>query len=348
MSWERFDSHQKSILSYILTVLTILGVLFGVWTSIWEIRIRQATKHLGTICQDADKMGYFVADVPAWWRRIFLYVPRVPYPEVPTISSMIKAGDLSYFDCGMFDCEYESDASVSWRSVFEAYFLARVWAEQLGQDDVQSGASFASDMLRGHRHTHRSSADAAARYAVWLTKERFESQRMNGSLTGPVLTTSVLRHPKIGDIEHIEPHFLYYAWDIKPSTLTMVVDISTSIKLQNSLGTSLVGPILVRSAKPLPVLNLILPGMKHGETKNYPSYSKVSHAQDSVLTPEVDGSSEGITEYGQPVVHDGLTTSTCDDGDHQNAPVAVIQGSPMLEQSANELAALSNILGIEL
>ncbi|KAK6407314.1 hypothetical protein LTR95_018558, partial [Oleoguttula sp. CCFEE 5521] len=146
--------------------LTILGVLFGVWTSIWEIRIGQATKHLGTICRDADKVGYLVADVPAWWRRFFLHVRRVPHPEVPTISSMIKAGDLGYFDCGMFDCEYEGDGSVSWRSVFEAYLRARVWAEELAKDDMQHGQSTTGDLLSGHMHTDHSKADDAARYAV--------------------------------------------------------------------------------------------------------------------------------------------------------------------------------------
>ncbi|KAK6414928.1 hypothetical protein LTR95_017658 [Oleoguttula sp. CCFEE 5521] len=61
----------------------------------------------------------------------------------------------------------------------------------------------------------------------------------------------------------------------------------------------------------------------------------------------VDGSSEGTTIYGQPTVHEGVTTITYDNADHRGGPLAVVQGSPMVESSADELAALSIVLGIE-
>ncbi|KAK6421719.1 hypothetical protein LTR95_016773 [Oleoguttula sp. CCFEE 5521] len=280
---------------------------------------------------------------------------------------MIKAGDRGHFDCGMFDCEYEGDASVSWRPVFEAYLRARVWAERLRQDDVQPGISVAGDLLRVRTHRHRSEADDSARYAVWLIKQTFEGRRMYGwkftiekylqRIVGSSPETSVIRCPKISDIEHIEPQLLYYAWDVRTPVSTTIANgrkgkMSGLGHVENGVGphlaSPLIGPVLVHSAKPLPLQNLMVCQVNQEKTGLGLSHGRLSHMQAPAFWPAVDGSSESVAMYGQPTVHELATTSICDDRDHQTAPVAVVQGSPLLEVSADELAALSIILGVEL
>ena len=87
MPSDQFDE-SNTIISYVNTVVTLLGVIWALWTAAWHLNFNHTTKHLGSICQDEDLMGWFVAKLLGWWTRIFpFHIRRVPIPQVPGIST---------------------------------------------------------------------------------------------------------------------------------------------------------------------------------------------------------------------------------------------------------------------
>jgi len=127
MSLAVFDE-SNTVLSYINTIVTLLGVIWALWTAAWHLNLTHATKHLGSICQDKDVMGWFVAQLPGWWTRIFPFgMRRVPFPRVPGISTLIKAGDSGVFTSSLFDSIRHSRKQVSWIPIYEAFFIEAAW-----------------------------------------------------------------------------------------------------------------------------------------------------------------------------------------------------------------------------
>jgi hypothetical protein len=118
-----------SILAYINTVVTLLGVIYGVWTATWHLNRNRATKHLGSLCQDKDAMGFFVAKIPSEWRRIFpFFICKVPIPRIPSLYAFLAAGDDGVFTSSIFDSISSNQDNVSWRPFYEAFFLEYAWA----------------------------------------------------------------------------------------------------------------------------------------------------------------------------------------------------------------------------
>jgi len=124
-----------SIIHYTSAVLAVAGGLWGLWTAAWRLNFWIVTDHLGPVCRDKQEMGLFVAKVPSWgWWFLPFFLPfypgRTAKPRVPTVSALIKAGDAGVFTSSMFDYMRHNPQTVSWRSLYEAYFYERAWAAE--------------------------------------------------------------------------------------------------------------------------------------------------------------------------------------------------------------------------
>jgi hypothetical protein len=118
----------NTILSYVNTIVTLLGVIWALWTAAWHLNLKRATKHLGSICQDEDLMGWFVAQLPGWWTQIFPFgMRRVPLPRVPGISTLLEAGDAGVFTSSLFDSIRHGRKQVSWIPIYETFFIEAAW-----------------------------------------------------------------------------------------------------------------------------------------------------------------------------------------------------------------------------
>jgi hypothetical protein len=149
-SEEKFNV-SNAALSYVNTVVTLLGVIWAVWTAAWHLSVLRATKHLGSICRDKDQMGIFVVQGPRWWWAIFpfLGVPRLSLPTVPRVSALIEAGDDGIFTSSMFNSILPDRRKVTWNAIYERFFVECVWCLLLPDGpDVQTLQSRAWDPYR--------------------------------------------------------------------------------------------------------------------------------------------------------------------------------------------------------
>ena len=121
-------NESNTVLNYVNTVVTLIGVIFGVWATIYHFNFKRATKHLGSICQDKDSMGWFVAHVPEWRAWIFpFYMRKVPIPRVPYIFTLLLAGEEGIFTSSLFDSIRDGARQVSWVPIYETFFVEAAW-----------------------------------------------------------------------------------------------------------------------------------------------------------------------------------------------------------------------------
>ena len=125
---DRFNT-SNTVLGYINTVVTILGVIWAVWTAAWHLAVTRATKHLGSVCRDEDLMGFFVVKAPSrWWALLpFFGVPRASVPVIPSVSALIMAADDGIFTSSMFNSILPDRRKVSWNAVYERFFIEHAW-----------------------------------------------------------------------------------------------------------------------------------------------------------------------------------------------------------------------------
>jgi hypothetical protein len=118
------------ILGAVASIFAILGVPVGIWMAQWELNYRIATGHLGPLCTDEDKMGYFVAKLCCKWfyRLRPVRIPKVPPPRLPTITALIEAGDEGWFTSAIFNSISPNHAEVSWKPLYEAFFCEYIWS----------------------------------------------------------------------------------------------------------------------------------------------------------------------------------------------------------------------------
>ena len=143
-SEERFNV-SNTALSYVNTVVTLLGVIWAVWTAAWHLSVQRATKHLGPICRDKDLMGFFVVKAPRWWWAIFPFfgIPRVDIPLIPSVSALIEAGDDGVFTSSMFNSILPDRRKISWNAVYERFFVEYAW--KLAQSGLNGAAPLRRD-----------------------------------------------------------------------------------------------------------------------------------------------------------------------------------------------------------
>jgi len=162
----------------------------------WEINFRWATKHLAVTCQDEDKMGYFVAKVPAkWhWQWFFPFLIRrpVPLPVVTTVSGLIKAGDEGVFTCSMFDsvANKTSEVAVSWKPIYEAFLRECVWAVQ--QQCLKGFTSFRNPLTANAQSKYMDRYKESAEFAVWRIKREAEGKRNNKASPSEPLSSDAI------------------------------------------------------------------------------------------------------------------------------------------------------------
>ncbi|KAJ5319955.1 hypothetical protein N7508_000238 [Penicillium antarcticum] len=122
MPWPRFGD-VKSVFDLVATILTILGVWYGVFKAQWQLSLRRSTGRLGNVCCDKEQMGYFYPEVPSRKRQIFpFFIKDSKIPTIPTVAWIMKAGDEGVFTSSMFNWITRRQAQVSWRPLYESLF----------------------------------------------------------------------------------------------------------------------------------------------------------------------------------------------------------------------------------
>ena len=91
-----------AIVTLIITILTFISFLCGVWKYWWEVAQAAATKDISRACEDSDEIGYFTTFVPRWQICPFC-ITRLESPRIPSLWSIIKLGDLGLFTASIMD-----------------------------------------------------------------------------------------------------------------------------------------------------------------------------------------------------------------------------------------------------
>src|SRR2546423_14480045 len=107
MSWHAFEIPT--------TVLALILGLAGFFTFFYNRALRAWELDIGKICRNDREMKYFVVKSPGWWPwpSGVDWNPTKP-PLVPSIGSLIRAGDNIRFSSAAFDLMKPSHNSVAW------------------------------------------------------------------------------------------------------------------------------------------------------------------------------------------------------------------------------------------
>ncbi|KAK7221320.1 hypothetical protein V2G26_009323 [Clonostachys chloroleuca] len=226
-----------SVFTYLGAVLTVLGVIYGVWTAQWELNRRRATNHLGPVCQDQDEMGSFVVDIPQQRRRLWpFFIRRVPKPLLPTLSAIMTAGDNGMFTSSMFEWIPFVPAEqrhITWIAFYESMFREYTWYQEWPR---QGGMQL--DIATFNRDDAKYLGKIMDRSAldVWKAKRKAEGKcyktfRYSFLLFTDWLRTTCQQLPWLGtwfeklpmappvlsqlhkmNPDDMDPHLMYYSW----------------------------------------------------------------------------------------------------------------------------------------
>lgn len=173
MSWSAY-THAEGIIQ--LAVL-IIGLCRGVY----QLSLYNATRHLGLALQNEDEVGYFIAK-PHWSHWLFpLYIPTVRTPRIPTLRSIIRAGDEGIFTSGMIhriaprqDSITENHFTVSWKPIYQAFFQEYVWA----MDQYQPNSFAPLKKVLNREGKELGKYNEKAEHDVWKAKRIAEGRRV--------------------------------------------------------------------------------------------------------------------------------------------------------------------------
>ena len=123
-------------------------VVVGVPVAFYQANSRWATRHLSDSAMDKDEMGYFVTEVGPLWQTVLwllgpffgrllgwlirwlfgvFYIPTVEVPGVPSVGTLIRAGDDGVISSAMLGGTTSKDPNVSWVPVYESFFREYEW-----------------------------------------------------------------------------------------------------------------------------------------------------------------------------------------------------------------------------
>jgi len=172
---------EKYYAEFVVVIITICGVIYGVWASRWELNINAATKHLGLTCQDDNEMGYFLPNFPPFWKHYFWWfwpLSAIPPPKIPSLADIIKAGDDGIFTSGMIDNLKSEPLNVSWKPIYEAVFREYAWALDQERDKEKAKALGNLRRIGGIEDQDIKRYRKWARYDVWKTKRVVRGARL--------------------------------------------------------------------------------------------------------------------------------------------------------------------------
>ncbi|KAH9214573.1 hypothetical protein DL95DRAFT_503071 [Leptodontidium sp. 2 PMI_412] len=113
------------------SLLAAVGILFGVFKYAIERHRKASVEEVGAITLDEQRMGYFAVKIPnRLWAFVFWVHKTAKPPELPTLSTIFKAGEGLIFTSSMFD-GIKTPAGgdvVGWICLYEAFFDELAWS----------------------------------------------------------------------------------------------------------------------------------------------------------------------------------------------------------------------------
>ncbi|PKK44899.1 hypothetical protein CI102_11874 [Trichoderma harzianum] len=253
----------ESVIGWVASFFTVAGVIYGVWAAQWVLRLRRSTAHLGSVCQDEEEMGCFVADIPGERRRLWpFFIGKTPKPRLPTVSSIMRAGDYGVFTSAMFEWVPYNRRHVTWRPLYEAFFEECIWAQEWPVKSCTPQWNLEGLDLRSIRYVTQ--ILDAAKEKVWskMYRPKFQCiahiQFRLFSFLSAVGLSKLYPHRitlKEDEVQTIDRHLLYYPWTL----------IKNGKGYTNRIGSfKPVGPILISSHIELETLEI------NGATRHFP------------------------------------------------------------------------------
>jgi hypothetical protein len=142
-----------AIVQAFAAVLASLSIVLGVLKWIWVQQLHNAIKSVGATAVNERKMGYFAV---RWWSTLFTRKMIAP-PHLPTISTLIKAGDMFSFTSSMIDWIPQVNEEVSWRPLYEAFFRELAWRATTPNNQYPETIRHALDSAYDNVHTVKKS-----------------------------------------------------------------------------------------------------------------------------------------------------------------------------------------------
>jgi hypothetical protein len=113
------------------SILTAIGIFLGFLRYARDSLRKNSVEEFGTIALEIRKMGYFVIPEPNVMWLFAIWTRRITKPPVlPTLSTILKAGETQHFTSAMFDWINVPSGGdiVSWKGLFEAFFDELAWS----------------------------------------------------------------------------------------------------------------------------------------------------------------------------------------------------------------------------
>lgn len=147
-----------------VVVVTLLGGIF-------KYLLDQAAKDdSGSLCCQKTMMRHFVAKRPHPLRYIFGATTNIP--EVPTVASLILAGDYLIYTSSLFDQIPAIPREVCWVNLYTQFFDEMAWLRKSWTDDTRNGNKFIKRYLA-----------QADRQVPWLQRLQKLVKLANGFIT---------------------------------------------------------------------------------------------------------------------------------------------------------------------
>jgi len=203
----------EDVTSYFVVVeaiVVVVTLLFGFYTYVRQEALQTARDDLGRACCDKKLMGYFVAKQPATLAYFFRLRTTI-IPEVPTIASLIRAGDDLMYTSSMFDQIPPSvSQQVCWVSLYTQFFNEMAWLKKsrtsrAGNENkyVERYLSQADKYVLQKGFGHQISTNDL---------EKLETRGQNPSRSITTILAKLLRKAPKSDSDSpsdLERHFLY-------------------------------------------------------------------------------------------------------------------------------------------
>jgi hypothetical protein len=143
---------------------TAVAVFFGFISWCIDLKWRAAIDNVGLTALDENRMGYFVV---SWYAG-----KRTSPPVLPTISTIIKAGDMFVYTSSMFDWLPSSHEELSWKNLYEAFFKELSWRAVLEKEKRRK------DQRKAYQPSIRQALCNSDKDVLQLKNARSEEQRL--------------------------------------------------------------------------------------------------------------------------------------------------------------------------
>ncbi|KAM7198696.1 hypothetical protein V8F20_006011 [Naviculisporaceae sp. PSN 640] len=175
----------KDLFEFVAAIIVVVGVPLG----FYDANSRWSTRLLSNLAMDEDEMGYFTAFRRCWlWVFAMVHIPTVKVPRVPSVGTLIRAGDDGVWSSAMLLDERSpggraKDPVVSWVQIYEAFFREFAWA--LDRYDHEIGRDGAESFEQAHRWRSVVEGEVMKRYRkeaafdVWKLKHRVSDSTWN-------------------------------------------------------------------------------------------------------------------------------------------------------------------------